>query len=224
MPLCHWHGQNGNTASVWDGQSQLPLQELKACALPTASEPGWHPVQGLWIALQPQGQQQQLCTTRSWLRAHSASAVSDWHLCLTSIWSWKGGKAVVSFLPPSDLNFAFCFTLMSEDFTPMAPDPEVAQGGHKKRHIVTAWTQQYPVKGRARTIWGKASGETEALVNSGDTFLTTLPLAVAGLSYVNSSGKDQLFSSKYLQYFLARRVQLSLSVRGEKANYNYKNF
>lgn len=57
-----------------------------------------------------------------------------------------------------------------------------------------------------------------------DTFLTTLPLAVADLNCVNSSGKEQLFSLKYLPYFLARRVQLSLSVRGEKANYNYKNY
>lgn len=62
------------------------------------------------------------------------------------------------------------------------------------------------------------------MFDSGDTFLTTLPLAVAGLNYVNSSGKDQLFSSKYLQYFLARRVQLSLSVRGKKQIIIIKTF
>lgn len=57
--------------------------------------------------------------------------------------------------------------------------------------------------------------QTGALADFSDTFLTTLPLAVAGLNCVNSSGKEQLFSLKYLQYFLARRVQLSLSVGGK---------
>lgn len=47
---------------------------------------------------------------------------------------------MVSLLPPPHLNFASCFTLMSEDFTPMAPEPEAAHRGHKERHMVTAWT------------------------------------------------------------------------------------
>lgn len=66
----------------------------------------------------------------------------------------------------------------------------------------------------------RVSGEAEVFV---DMALTPLPLAVVGLSCVNSSGKEQWFSLRYLQCFLARGVVLNLNFWG-KINCNYRNY
>lgn len=61
--------------------------------------------------------------------------------------------------------------------------------------------------------WGKEEAhEDNASGNALMWVFISLPLAVAGLSCVNSSGKGQLFSLGYLQCFRARGVLLNLSV------------
>lgn len=158
------------------------------------------------------------------LRAHSAPAVSDWHLCPTSIWSWKGEKAMVSSLPPSDLNFALCFTLISEDFTLMAPNPEAPQGEHKERHTGTAQTYQYPMDGESKIHMRQGFRRYRGIAWSWWHVFDYLTSRCWWSKLWEFLWQRAIVFIKVSSIFSSKEGSAEPKCQREKANYNYKNY
>lgn len=201
----------------------LSARAQASCIVSTPQRPGWHSIQDLWTCSE---QQYSAATARaaSPLCHHQVGAnltmpslVSEWDSNQILTRAKNGEKDVVSPASPLLLCTLFCASPWQVRISLVYVwNLNHCKNTTRQRKTMTAWDISVSNRqGKEAASEEKVSGDAEASVDFSNTFIT-LPLAVAGLNCVNSSGKEQSFSLKYLQCFLARGVQLSLRFFGEK--------